>query len=62
MKTSEFHEPFIKSLLIIAIVTAVAMVSSHYIVEKLYFKYYKNPSFTSENFQYDSKIGFDERL
>jgi hypothetical protein len=62
MKTNEFHKPFIKSLLVIAIVTVVAMISSHYIIEKLYFKYYKTPSFTSENFQYDGKIGFDERL
>lgn len=62
MKIKQFHKPFIKSLLIIGVVTIVAMVSSHYIVEKLYFRYYKTPSFTSEKFQYEGKNGFGERL
>ena len=36
--TNEFHKPFIKSLLLIAIVTVFAMVSSKYIVN-YYSKY-----------------------
>lgn len=38
MTNNEFHKPFIKSLLLIAIVTVFAMVSSKYIVN-YYSKY-----------------------
>lgn len=37
----EFHAPFIKSLIVIGIVTIVAMVSSKYMVQ-----YYLNSSFS----------------
>jgi hypothetical protein len=37
---NEFHKPFIKSLILVAVVTVFAMVSSKYIVE-----YYINQSF-----------------
>jgi hypothetical protein len=37
---NEFHKPFIKSLIIVALVTVFAMVSSKYIIE-----YYINHSF-----------------
>jgi hypothetical protein len=60
MKTNEFHEPFIKSLLIISIVTVVAMVSSHYFIDRLYSKYYKTPVFTSSDSYISSKSLSDE--
>lgn len=40
MSQKEFHKPFIKSLLIVAIFTVFTMISSKYIVE-----YYMNHSF-----------------
>jgi hypothetical protein len=40
LMNNEFHKPFIKSLLIVAIFTVFAMISSKYIVE-----YYINHSF-----------------
>lgn len=43
----EFHKPFIKSLLVVAIGTVVFMVSSHFLVE-YYFSHYSNTQvFTS---------------
>jgi len=41
--TNEFHKPFIKSLILVAIVTIFAMVSSKYVVE-----YYGNYSFSHQ--------------
>jgi len=41
--TEDFHKPFIKSLLIVAIVTVFAMVSSRYVVD-YYYSLYKNTS------------------
>lgn len=43
----EFHKPFIKSLLIIAMVTLFAMVSSHYLVDYYYNLYKNNIDYTS---------------
>jgi hypothetical protein len=52
----EFHKPFIKSLLIVALVTVFAMVSSKYIVE-----YYINHSFSpSQTLEYSSQKSQDE--
>jgi hypothetical protein len=45
--TNEFHKPFIKSLLLVAIITVFAMVSSKYIIN-YYSKYNLLPSKTLE--------------
>lgn len=45
--TEDFHKPFIKSLLIVAIVTAFAMVSSRYVVDYYYSVYKNNTVYTS---------------
>lgn len=37
----EFHEPFIKSLIIVAVITLITMVSSKFVIE-----YYYNLSFS----------------
>ena len=54
---NEFHKPFIKSLVLIAVVTIFAMVSSHYIVN-----YYENLSlktieYSSHNSQFGTVYG-----
>jgi hypothetical protein len=55
MKTSEFHEPFIKALALVAIVTVFTMISSRYIV-RYYIESNKNTiEFTSEQSQFSSK-------
>lgn len=47
----EFHKPFIKSLIVVAVVTLVTMVSSKFIVE-----YYYNLSFLpSKTLEYSSQ-------
>lgn len=43
MNSEEFHKPFIKALITVAIVTVFAMVSSRFIV-----KYYMNYSISSQ--------------
>jgi hypothetical protein len=45
--TNEFHKPFIHSLIVVAFVTVVAMVSSKYIIES-YAKYKFTPVKTLE--------------
>lgn len=48
MKTKEFHEPFIKSLILVAIVTVFTMASTKYLV-KYYLEPYTNTTvFTSD--------------
>ena len=48
MKTKEFHEPFIKSLILVAIVTVFTMASTKYLV-KYYLSPYTNTTvFTSD--------------
>ncbi len=54
--TNEFHKPFIKSLLIVAIVTVFAMVSSRFVVN-YYSKYNILPAQTIE---YSSQKSQDE--
>lgn len=43
MNSEEFHKPFIKALITVAIVTVFAMVSSRFVVE-----YYMNLSISSQ--------------
>lgn len=47
MKISEFHEPFIKSLLVVGTVTLLLLFSTPLIVEKLYSLTGKNQQFTT---------------
>ena len=47
MKTSEFHEPFIKSLFIIGTVTLLLLLSTPILVGKLYSLGGKNQQFTT---------------
>jgi hypothetical protein len=44
---NEFHKPFIKSLLLVAVVTVFAMVSSKYVID-FYAKHNISPSKTIE--------------
>jgi hypothetical protein len=46
---NEFHKPFIKSLLIVALVTVFAMISSKYIIEAY------ASSLLSKNIEYSSQ-------
>lgn len=43
MNYEDFHKPFLKSLIIVALVTIFTMVSSHYMIE-----YYMNDSIKSQ--------------
>ena len=45
--TEDFHKPFIKSLLIVALFTIFAMVSSRYVVDYYYSVYKNTPVYTS---------------
>jgi ABC-type spermidine/putrescine transport system permease subunit II len=54
--TNELHKPFIKSLILAAIVTIFAMVSSKYVVE-----YYGNYSFSpKKTTEYSSQKSHNE--
>lgn len=57
MKTKEFHEPFIKALILVAIVTVFTMISTDYIVRYYLEPYNNTPVFTSQNSQYESDWG-----
>jgi hypothetical protein len=53
--TEEFHKPFVKSLLIIAFVTVVSMVSSRYVAN-----YYTNTKFyPAKTIEYSSQKSQD---
>jgi len=54
--TEDFHKPFIKSLLIIAIVTVFSIVSSKYIVNY----YLKHNVLSSKNIEYSSQKSQDD--
>lgn len=47
MKNEEFHVPFIKSLVIIAAVTLVSMVSAHYFIYNSFQNHSNSTQFTS---------------
>ena len=55
MKNTDFHIPFIHSLVIIGSVTLVAMVSSKYFVEKYMFNNISQPIFTSASPEFSHK-------
>lgn len=50
----EFHQPFIKSLLVVAVVTMIAMISSHYVV-KYYYNNYENSTIYTSSFPASSE-------
>jgi hypothetical protein len=54
-KFKEFHVPFIKSLLFVAVVTVASMVSVHYYLKKPLSPISKTPTYTSQESQYESK-------
>jgi hypothetical protein len=55
MKTDEFHKPFIKSLLLIIIVTMFAMVLSDKLINYYSSLSYKTTVFASENSYNEAK-------
>lgn len=54
-KTNEFHKPFIKSLVIVGLVTMVSIISTRYFVNYMLTNYYNPPSYTSYESQISSK-------
>ena len=55
MKNTEFHIPFIKSLLFVGLVTIVSMISAHYFIDYLYESNSPTPIYTSHDSQISSK-------
>lgn len=55
MKNTEFHIPFIHSMVIIGAVTLVAMASSRYFVEKYFYPRVSTPVFTSAPPEFTNK-------
>lgn len=51
MRNEDFHQPFIKSLMIVVCVTIVSMVFSHYLVDYYMGHSFKSPVFTSAQSQ-----------
>ena len=63
MMTEEFHKPFIKSLIIVAVFTLIAMFSSKYIVEIYASSLYspqKTPEYSSQKSQIEQQSSFGE--
>ena len=54
-KNNDFHQPFIKSLLVVALVTIVSIVFSNYLVNYYMGHSLKTPIFTSEKFHFSSE-------
>jgi len=54
---NEFHKPFIKSLVLIAIVTVFAMVSSRYLINFHSNTYYKTIEYSSQKSQFGTVYG-----
>lgn len=48
---NEFHQSFIKSLVLVAIVTIISMVSARYIVSSILSKHTTTPTFTIQKSQ-----------
>jgi hypothetical protein len=47
MKNNEFHIPFIKSLIIVALVTVFTMTFAHFYIPRLYQSYQNSQEYTS---------------
>ena len=52
MKSEEFHKPFVKSLVLVVLVTIGSMIFSHYIVDYYMGQSLKSPIFTSSQSHY----------
>jgi len=52
MKKEEFHIPFIKDLIFVAMVTVILATSAHFFLSKSYFPDQNTPIFTSSKSQY----------
>jgi hypothetical protein len=50
----DFHKPFIKSMIIIGLVTLVSMVASHYLIQYYYSFYVNSTVFTSAPSEFSS--------
>lgn len=48
---NEFHQSFIKSMVLVAVVTIVSMVSARYIVSSILSRELSSPSFTTQKSQ-----------
>jgi hypothetical protein len=57
MKKDEFHVPFIKSLMLVAIVTIVSMAFAHHYIPKLYDSYQNSQEYTSSPSYNTAKAG-----
>lgn len=50
-KIQEFHEPFIRSLIIVGLVTLVSMISTRYLVGYIISNHYKTHEYTIQESQ-----------
>lgn len=57
MKTEEFHQPFIKALVLVAIVIVFTMISTRYLVEYYLLPYQNTTQFTSEQSRFSTDMG-----
>ncbi len=57
MKNSEFHIPFLKSLVAIAAFTLVSMISAHYFIYKSFSQAQNPPEYTSSSSYNQAKAG-----
>jgi len=62
MITEEFHKPFIKSLIVVGLVTLFAVISSRYIVEYYINLSYKTPIYTSSESYSEPKAPENEGI
>jgi len=60
MINEEFHKPFLKGLIVVALVTLFSMVSSRYIIDYYLTQSYKTPIYTS-NESYAGEISSVEK-
>lgn len=57
MKNDEFHIPFLHSLVIVAVVTVVSMVSAHFFIHNSFSTPYDSPQYTSSGSYSEAKAG-----
>jgi hypothetical protein len=57
MKNDEFHVPFIKSLVVVALVTVFTMTFAHFYIPKLYQSYQYSQEYTGSPSYNTAKAG-----
>jgi hypothetical protein len=57
MKNDEFHVPFIKSLVVVALVTVFTMTFAHFYIPKLYQSYQYSQEYTASPSYNTAKAG-----